>query len=339
VDAGYDLTRWLSAKLGYLWESIHRERREVLDSNEHSFGPTFDLKPASWLLVRMGYRRMIRDAHDYDIGRKVVVEPDETQEEIREEHLADLRKYEMAARNRDKYSLFAQVSPLQNVTLHAGFDFNNDRFPRTVIGLKKNINYVPSVGLTYSPADWVTLFADYNWDRYNWKMKAIERSSTTQAACGLAANTDVTPATCPGAIWNSRGIDSVNTFGVGSDVSLIKNLLTFRLHYTISDADAKIRASGNGIGSSPATNFPTVKSQWHELLARFEYRIHKNVALRFGYYFNRFNSKDFGLDVMKPWMGDVDTGTSGSADSIFLGDNIKKPYTAHLGFLGLRLSF
>ncbi|MBI2350149.1 MAG: MtrB/PioB family outer membrane beta-barrel protein, partial [Deltaproteobacteria bacterium] len=52
LDAGYNFTRWLSAKFSYGWERMHRERREVLNSNEHSFGPTFDIKPTSWLLFR-----------------------------------------------------------------------------------------------------------------------------------------------------------------------------------------------------------------------------------------------------------------------------------------------
>jgi hypothetical protein len=74
------------------------------------------------------------------------------------------------------------------------------------------------------------------------------------------------------------------------------------------------------------------------VLARFEYMLHKNVSLRFGYYFNRFTSKDFGVDIMKPWMGDVDTGGNVQR-SIFLGDRIKQPYTAHIGFIGLRFKF
>jgi hypothetical protein len=66
--------------------------------------------------------------------------------------------------------------------------------------------------------------------------------------------------------------------------------------------------------------------------------IHKNAALTFGYYYNRYNTRDFGVDIMKPWMGDVDTN-AGIQRSIWLGDRLKGPYTAHVGFLGLRLKF
>ena len=64
--------------------------------------------------------------------------------------------------------------------------------------------------------------------------------------------------------------------------------------------------------------------------------LHKNVDLKFGYYFNRFSSKDFGVDIMQLFMGNVD---SGAANSIYLGDRGKGSYEAHVGYLGVRLKF
>src|SRR6266545_3176157 len=117
LDARYDFTRWLSGKLSYGWERMHRERREVLTADEHSFGPTFDIKPNSWLLFRASYRRYLRDAHDYDAGRAVVIETAVPPEEIRLDRLEALRKFDEAARNRNKLSFFTQVSPYENLTL------------------------------------------------------------------------------------------------------------------------------------------------------------------------------------------------------------------------------
>jgi hypothetical protein len=39
---------------------------------------------------------------------------------------------------------------------------------------------------------------------------------------------------------------------------------------------------------------------------------------------------------MKLFMGDVDSGTN---NSIFLGDRLKGPYEAHVGFIGVRFKF
>jgi MtrB/PioB family decaheme-associated outer membrane protein len=327
-DAGYKFTNWLAAKFGYVWERMHRERREVLNSDEHIFGPTFDLTPTDWLLVRMGYKRFIRDAHDYDAGRNVVVYTFETPEDLRDEFLAALRKFDEAAREKDKYSLFTQITPLQNLTLYGGFDFTIENYPRSEIGVQNDINYSPSIGFAYAPLEWLTLFGDYNWERFDWKIKAMERTSTAQ-----------TPEANPDRVWRSRGRDQIHTVSFGGDLRLIKELLGLRVQYTYSGANSLVRASGNTCGGcTAATDYPAITNRLQELLVRFEYLFHKNVALRFGYFYSRFAGKDFGVDIMKPWMGDVDTGANVQR-SIFLGDQIKTPYEAHVGFVGLRFKF
>jgi MtrB/PioB family decaheme-associated outer membrane protein len=326
MDARYEFTRWLSGKFSYGWERMHRDRREVLDADEHSFGPTFDIKPTSWLLFRASYRRYLRDADNYDAGRAVVIETEETPEEIRQDRLAALRKIDEAARKRNKVSLFTQISPFENLTLHAGFDFTSDDYPQSDIGTQKDINYSPSVGFVYAPVAWANFFGDYNWDRFDWRLRSMQRSSVTQ-----------TPELNPNRVWTSRGTDRNNTFSLGTDLKLIKNLLGLRLQYGFSFGESLVHASGSTCGGcTRATDYPSVTNRWHELLARFEYALHKNVDLKFGYYFNRYNSKDYGVDIMKLWMGDVDGGAN---NSIFLGDRLKGNYTAHVGFLGVKLKF
>lgn len=328
LDAGYNFTRWLSAKLGYGWERMHREQREVLNADEHSLGPTFDIKPNSWVLIRASYKHFWRSAPDYDAGRNVVIETAETPEDIRLARLEALRKFDEAARQRDRSSLFTQVTPWEQLTLYAGFEFTSDRYPDSEIGIQNDFNYSPSIGAIYSPLDWIKLFADYNWERFDWKMRSMQRNAVTQ-----------TPETDPLRLWNSRGRDQIHTFSIGSDVTFIPNLLGFRVQYGFSAGHSVVNASGsNCVGCTQATDYPAITNRWHELLARFEYQLHKNAALRFGYYYNRFNEKDFGVDIMKAWMGDVDTGINVQR-SIFLGDRIKGSYTAHVGFLGMKFSF
>ena len=45
-----------------------------------------------------------------------------------------------------------------------------------------------------------------------------------------------------------------------------------------------------------------------------------------------------GVDIMKPWMGDVETGANVQR-SIFLGDQAKGPFTAHVGYFTIKLKF
>ena len=326
MEAGYDFTRWLNGKFSYGFERMHRERREVLNSDEHSFGPTVDIKPNSWLLFRAGYKLSLREAHGYDAGRATVYQTGLTAEEIRGDRLAALRKIDEAARTRNRVSLFGQINALENLTFHGGFEFIGDDYPRTDIGIQKDTNYSPSVGFIYAPLSWASFFGDYNWERFDWKMRAMQRDDTAQ-----------TPANSPDRVWNSRGTDRIHTFSLGTDLKLIENLLGLRVQYGFSYGESLVHASGSTCGGcTRATDYPSITNRWHELLARFTYALHKNVDLKFGYYFNRYSSKDFGVDIMRVFMGDVDSST---ANAIFLGDSGKGAYEAHVGYFGVRFKF
>jgi hypothetical protein len=303
MDAGYDFTRWLTGKFDYTYDRMHRNYFETVNSNEFTFGPTVDVKPNSSILLRVNYRHSWRDSDGSQNGGN------NTSQMIF-----------LAKRARDKTSLFADVSPLDNLSFHGGLEFIGDNYPDSRFGVQNSFDYSPSVGFLYSPLEWLKLFGDYNWDRNNWNL--VMNNST-----GVTA----------------RGHDTVNTFSLGSDMDLIKNVLGFRIQYSFSQAFSQIRNHG-GIGPA-ATDFPPLSSTWHELLAMTQYQIHKNVALKVGYYFNMLRSKDYGVDIMKDWMGNViDPGENanqlgGQQRSIFLGDRTKGNYTAHIGFIALKFSF
>jgi hypothetical protein len=125
-------------------------------------------------------------------------------------------------------------------------------------------------------------------------------------------------------------------------MDLIEKILGLRLQFTYSNGSSLVFASGDPQSTTPASNYPPVKNTWYEFLARFEYNFQKNIAFRFGYYYNHATEKDFGVDIMQPWMGNVDvvpTPNANTARSVFLGDKIKGPFTANVGFITLGLKF
>lgn len=312
-DAGYQFTRWLNGKFSYTWDKLHRNGFETINTNEHTIGPTLDIKPLSWVLLRASYKHAWRDS-DFTPnveGNRVVA-------------------FYLQKRDQDKVSLFGDVSPFDVLGFHGGFEFTSNHYPNShpfglvngtsYYGLQNDRDYSPSVGFIYSPLEWLKFFGDYNWDRYNWRLNM--NNST-----GVLA----------------QGKDTVNTFSLGSDMDIIKNILGFRIQYTFSEALSEISNSG---GTGPAAvDYPNTITTWHELLARFEYQITKNVALRVGYYFNALKGKNYGVDIMQQWMGAISSpGDSANTitsqqRSIFLGDQLGGPFTAHVGFIALRLKF
>jgi hypothetical protein len=209
---------------------MHRSGLDVRNSNEHTVGPTIDIKPSPWMVFRGSYRHSWRDAPGYN--------------------LADQRFFE-AKRDRDRVSLFSEITPWETLSFHGGFEFTRDAYPETTYGTQNDFNYSPSVGLIYAPAEWIKFFADYNWDRFDWRLDARSASD-----------------------WSSRGREKINTITLGTDVEIIRNLLGLRLQYGFSDGISKVFASGNP-GPNAATNYPSVINRWHEVLARLEYQVHK----------------------------------------------------------------
>jgi putative beta-barrel porin MtrB/PioB len=233
----------------------------------------------------------------------------------------------------DKVSLFTDVSPFETLSFHGGFEFNNNRYPNmspfgvvngtSYFGLQHSNDYSPSVGFLYAPLDWLRFFGDYNWDFSQWRLNMNNSTGVM-----------------------SRGTDIVNTFSLGSDVDIIKNVLGFRIQYTFSEALSEIGNHCPNVCAAPnATNYPDRLSIWHELLMRLEYQITKNVGFRLGYYFNALKGKNPGVDIMRQWMGFISSpGDSANQiasqqRSIFLGDTERAPFSAYVGFIALRLQF
>ena len=122
-----------------------------------------------------------------------------------------IRKFDMAKRDRDKASFFAQLTPWEQLTLYGGFEFMAEEYRDVVLGTQTDLNYSPSVGLIYAPLDWLRFFTDYNWERFDWKLDAMQRSGTPlqDPTDPAACNAD-----CQRLKWTSRGTDRIHTASV-----------------------------------------------------------------------------------------------------------------------------
>jgi MtrB/PioB family decaheme-associated outer membrane protein len=295
VDAGYNLTRWLTGKFHYDWQRTHRSINDIagpnaiLNADEFKIGPTFDIRPLSWILLRAAYQHSWRFDPGYHESREM---------------------FWLTKRNQNKVSLFTDVSKWETLSFHAGFDYTNDNYPDVDVGVHNVQNVSPSIGLLYAPIDWLKFFADYNYDRYNWSQRY---------------NTAIT----------SSGKEKVNTFSLGMDMDVIKKVLAFHVEYQFSQGLSKINNKNNGVADP---NWPASTNTWQQLLTRLEYQVHKNISLQLGYYFNKYHSKDYGVDIMQLWMGNFDNN-SGQLRSVYLGNQFKGSYTANIALLGLKFKF
>lgn len=324
LDLGWRPLRMLSLKAGYGWERYDRERRDANVTNEHSGKFSADLTPIDWLLLRASYlfaaRRYDKYDHEHFVGDPTFADNPPSGLHMHE----NLRKFDMANRDRNKVDLLAQLMPLDSLTFTTSFGLGNDDFKNVGFGITGDDNWNVGADIVYVPVPNVALFANYMHEEFDSKMRSRQRGGSQ----GDSANYD----------WGSKWRDIVDTVGAGVDLALIPKQLDLRLGYGFSTATGEVKSRALGSNPAPsitAVNFPDTKSRLHELTARLSYHLSRNVTARLAYIYERWTDKDFATDVMQPYMESVDSGAS---RSVFLGAT-RPNYGVHIIGLSFRFKF
>ncbi len=325
LETSYNLTEQLAARFVFDLRTDHHKGLQVPQQDQSSYGPILDWTPNEWLEFRGSYQYSWRDSPSY----------------FDDEDYKGLRRFDQASVKIHQFNIHSQVMPRKDLTLYAEANYDDYNYPSSDAGRQHFSSYSPSAGVNYNPVERVNFFADYSWMAYDWSLRSLQRSPGA-AGPGCSTNTDLqTIATCPGRTWISFGRNQGSSMDFGFDILIPKNWLLinesrFRFQYTYSVGTDTIHAYGDNLGLPPtgATNYPNVGSQFHELMLRYRYQLRKNVAVNVGYIYNHYGENDFGVDNMTPWMG-----SSLSPYSAFLGDRIKTPYNANVGFASFTLGF
>lgn len=319
----YNLSEQLAASFVYDLHTYHNKGINVPQQDQSTYGPVLDWTPKEWLEFRSSYQYSWRDSPSYyDAGS-----------------YSGLRRFDQASLKVHQFNIHAQVMPRKDLTFYAEANYDDYDYPASDAGRQHFSSYSPSVGVNYNPIERVNFFADYSWMAYDWNLESIQRANSGAGGCPATAAAQ-TIQNCPGRTWFSSGRNQGSSMNVGFDILIPKNWLLvnasrFRFQYTYSVGTDTIHAYGDTIGLPPtgATNYPNVGSQFHELMVRYQYQLRKNMAINVGYIYNHFGENDFGVDNMTPWMGSL------APYSGFLGDSIKTPYNANVGFASFTLGF
>jgi MtrB/PioB family decaheme-associated outer membrane protein len=303
-----------SLKVGYQWERWHREHREVRDSEEHRVGPALDLTPVRGLLVRAGYTHATRDPKDYDAFAGRASESPALYNPL-------LRKFDEAKRVRDQVSTLVSVTALPRIGFNGSFALSADDFTRSTFGLLDDDNLSYSLGLTATPLDRLTAYADYTREEHRF---------TQQVGLGPIGKAD----------FRGRGHDTVDTYGAGVQAAVIPDKMDVDLNYSFSFGVGRLRASSATAGVD-ATDYPNVDTKLHQFSVVGSYKLTTRLALRLGYAFERFETNDFASQMMQPFVPSSD-GPQDSArpPSLYLGARTPDGDSdAHVGTVAFRYEF
>lgn len=344
IDLGFDLFKATTLTLGYTFENTERKNREVEDQDENIYRVALDTKPLSWLDLRLAYERSERRG-DYNYLIPFVATHITSPEEAGEvaagtEPVAQipfLRKYDEAERDRDRVQLIASVYPIEPLTLTGQIIYGRDDFKDSAFGLLDDKHEIYSIDADYSISDRWNIFAFYSYEKYKNSQKARQWTPGSLGdpflkEKGLNSNSN----------WNADNEDIVNTVGGGLNIAFMPKKLDFKLTYSYSETDGKVKLL-SPLGTSATDSNPFVPAEFSDvddvklqtLDAKVKYRIMKGLSIALGYMWERFDISDFenrGFTY-------IPTTATGDYNGALLMGTLPKDYNVNILYAKLSYNF
>ncbi len=318
VDASIRMVSDVSLKVGYEKENWDRTHREAEKTEENIYKASLDYTPRSWLLLRTSYTLGAKKTSNYD-WESIAHEMYPQGEPVGVlGQLPQLRKFDMATRDRNKANVLAQITPLEVVSFTGSFGLANDDFKESMYGLLSNKSDNFAFDIYYNPTYDIALFAGFANENFKYAMKSKQRSTPAADTTGYD--------------WNSNMKDVVQTFSGGITWALDPEKIDFIFDMSYSDATGTIATKAdNPLLVITAQDYPDTRSILRQLRTSVAYHLTEHFIPRIEYRFEGYSESYFNQDVMEPYMLPVDPGTSGA---VFLG--ARQPgYSAHIIYLVL----
>ncbi len=334
-----------SLKVGYEFERYDREHRDVSRSDENAFVTSLDLNPNKLTLVRISYRRSGRSPNLYlDNVDNFPLGP-----ELARRQLNLFRRFDEAARVRNRGEASVQFSPLQSLSFSSSYGTIQDKYNESLYGVLRDLSYYYTFDVNYSPRPEFAFFAEYAREKFR------TRQRSRLFSCGLAV--DCTGLDAPLEInnsanndWESSNRNVVDTWAVGMDFSLVRRRVVLSTFYSTSASYGSIltRALGDsslpgflldstlatcGFGGCTAQNYPDLNNRLHSLVASLKFALPKGFSPRLEYRYDRYDRRDWQTQRMRPYMFGIDPDSN---TQIFLGADAPS-YRAH--FLAASLEY
>jgi MtrB/PioB family decaheme-associated outer membrane protein len=330
VSLSYDV--WKRTKLTalYAWDRTERDLQEVERNDENSFGFQLVSRANRYVTGGARYERFYRTGSRYDCVRPATATeanplpnlgcPSESGSGLVYENHPLIRKYYMADRHRNEVHGWITVMPIESLSI--GFDtrYDDDDYYHSTYGLTDSKSVVPGVDLTWTPADWLSFHAFYNFQKIEAHQNSISWSDDT-----TAFDTDRR--------WTSRSRDIFHTVGAGFDVDAIPDRLTIGVDYLFAKSRGKIDTDV-GSALTPMLPFPDNNTRLHDIRVHGDVRITEHLSTRLGYLFEKYHSSDWAIDSVCPGCMNF----SGTAAAIGAGEQ-SPDYHAHVVSWSMKWEF
>ena len=344
AQVGWSPLSWLDGSLSYELISMSREHAAVEESDEDRFKLTLDFEAGEHFTVRTTAVKSERRADHYEAEYNLESFP------IGEPSLAPsnegMRKFFWTDRDRDVYSIQVEWTPNERWSVYAegswakddyldpntgqavgtSFDVQEDRtgavpgvpdgVPETYTLLlagrtfDKDQSY--SLGASFTPSPRLTLFADYTWEKWEYRLESRYRNVTT----GVGTDNPLDD-------WGSDAADEYRTATLGLHAELNPNL-RWKLDVDGSwargtgDLTTDFVPGGSASGDTTLTEFPQLENTLTIARAQLTHVMSPRVSWLVRYWYEDWNENNWASDFMQPYMGDPGNDP-GSATAAYLG--------------------
>lgn len=336
VEASLRVRKGLRLRTTYLFEQWERSGdRSVRKLDEHGGRIRLDWRPHARWQVRAGYEFGVRRGNGYDPFahlRETVDVGGLSPAAASARVFPELRKYDQANRQRDRFDLDVHVSPTEAVTLGVFGRYEQIVYDDSDFGLLGDERLAVGGDLSWQLSDRVQLSSWYTFEDIKFEMQSRFRPRSF-AAMPMIVDVCTPPARPDCNDWDGLQKDQVHNVGMRLDVALVPKLLDLALRYEFQHATAKSRADNDGvpqgIGFFPgtqgvATNYPGVGDVSHRLEASLAYHVSESLTTKLFYGYERFDLTDFRIDDLTVF-GPMRPGET----DVFLGERIDD-YHAHI---------
>jgi MtrB/PioB family decaheme-associated outer membrane protein len=263
AEATWRAARWASVGGGAYWERYDRHLRDVNVTNEYSGKTWVDLDPVEYIHAKASYLYGQRRYNEYSTEEFVEV-PGLQFSEV----ASNMRRFDVANRNRQKAELMLEWTPGRLITFSPNAGLRWDDYPEdpfNQLGLRSDHSWNAGIEVAAMLDPTFKLMASYNYE--NRKLDVRGGSGGANFINPLTGCPTDTVVANPEAIigtsctWRSNIDQRYHTFMVAGDWKVVPSRFDVRLEYlysrgkeqnTTTPCSAPLIVGGNPIGTNCA---------------------------------------------------------------------------------------
>ena len=314
VDGTFEVMPFTSLKVGYSGLGSDYTHRIWESTFENVFRVSLDTTGNQYVTLRGLYELRSREGDGFEAAALVEVG-----------ELPGMRHYDVADRDRQRFTLIAGVTPGGMVGFNVSAGIGRDEYPDSPHGLQNYDTNQYSIGFDVTPNDMHSVSGAYGWETY----KSLQRS---RYATSTAEQLN------PARDWTTDYDGDVDFMDFTYTTRAIARTdVRLTVDWTRSN-DTYLYGLAAGSPLVVPEQLPPVRNELLRSEVDVTYEISRNLRLGAAYWFDDYNVEDFALGpatisgiALPPPNPDQPTTAT---NALLLGYQYR-PYTAHVGFVRL----